>query len=66
MDRDERERIAEAVREACIDAAVQAHLDAGFAGLCAEGRWEAAVDAIRSLDLSGRVPSGDARDRAED
>jgi hypothetical protein len=26
-----------------------------LAGLCAEGRWEAAVDAIRSVDLAGVV-----------
>lgn len=51
MDHDERERLAERVREACVAAAMRAHEDAGFAGLCAEGRWEAAVDAMRSLDL---------------
>lgn len=60
MDPDEREQIAEAVRRACIDAAVQAYEDAGFAGLCAAGRWEAAVDAIRSLDVSRQVPGGNA------
>lgn len=53
MEADERERIAAQVRRACLDAALRAYEDAGFAGLCAEGRWEAAVDAIRSLDLVG-------------
>ena len=43
---------AEAVRRALFDAAVAAYEDAGLSGLCAEGRWEAAVDAMRSLDLS--------------
>jgi len=43
---------AEAVRRALVDAAVAAYEDAGLSGLCAEGRWEAAVDAMRSLDLS--------------
>jgi len=42
----------EAVRRALFDAAVAAYEDAGLSGLCAEGRWEAAVDAMRSLDLS--------------
>ena len=43
----------EAVREACIRAAVDAYEDAGIQGLCAEGRWEAAIAAIRRLDLQG-------------
>lgn len=45
------EELAEAVRRACVEAAVEAHEDAGIRGLCAEGRWEAAVAAIRALDL---------------
>ena len=43
---------AEAVRAALIDAALVAYEDAGLSGLCAEGRWEAAVAAMRSLDVS--------------
>ena len=43
---------AETVRAACLDAAIEAYEDAGIRGLCAEGRWEAAVAAIRQLDLS--------------
>jgi len=42
---------AEAVRQACIDAALQAYEDAGVSGLCHEGRWECAVDAMRALPL---------------
>lgn len=52
MESDARERIVAAVRRACLEAAVHAYEDAGMAGLCAEGRWEAALDAIRSLDAS--------------
>ena len=44
-------RIAEEVRAACLEAALRAHEDAGVRGLCAEGRWEAAVAAIRGLHL---------------
>jgi hypothetical protein len=54
--------VAERVRAACVDAAARAYEDAGISGLCAEGRWEAAVAAIRHLDL-GRLldaPAGSA------
>lgn len=43
--------IAERIRHALLDAALQAYDEAGFRGLCAEGRWEAAVDALRAADL---------------
>ena len=53
---------AEGVRAACLDAAIQAYEDAGIRGLCADGRWEAALAAIRQLDLSGELeqPAGSA------
>src|SRR2546426_9367952 len=44
-------QLAEAVRQACVQAALAAYEDAGIRGLCVEGRWEVAVGAIRSLDL---------------
>jgi len=47
--------LAQAVREACLTAALQAYEDAGLSGLCHEGRWECAVDAIRTLDLQALV-----------
>jgi len=37
------------VRQACIDAALAAYEDAGVRGLCEEGRFEAAVSAMRAL-----------------
>ena len=43
--------LAEAVRAACVEAAVLAYEDAGLRGLCQEGRWEHALAAIRRLDL---------------
>jgi hypothetical protein len=43
---------AQTVRAACLDAAIQAYEDAGIRGLCADGRWEAALAAIRQVDLS--------------
>jgi hypothetical protein len=45
--------IAEAVQSACIQTIMAAYEDAGLQGVCEEGRWEAAVGALRSLDLDG-------------
>ena len=49
---------AEAVRGALIEAALVAYEDAGLSGLCAEGRWEAAVAAMRSLDVAATASLG--------
>jgi hypothetical protein len=43
--------LATAVRDACVQAALAAYEDAAMSGLCHEGAWECAVDAIRSLDI---------------
>jgi hypothetical protein len=43
--------LADAIRRALIAAAEAAYEDAGIQGLCAEGRWEAAVSAMRSVDV---------------
>jgi hypothetical protein len=43
--------VAQRVREACMRAALDGYEQAGLSGLCAEGRWEMAIDSIRSLDL---------------
>lgn len=45
------DQLAEAIRADCLRAAVTAYEDAGIQGLCAEGRWEAAVGALQSIDL---------------
>jgi hypothetical protein len=44
--------LAKRIRDTCIEAVLQAYEDAGVQGLCAEGRWEAAVDALRTIDLA--------------
>ena len=46
-----RKELAERVRAALIEHAQAAYTDAGVRGLCAQGAWEAAVGALRSLDL---------------
>ena len=43
--------LAEAVRAACVQAALDGYEQAGMGGLCAEGRWDMAVDSMQSLDL---------------
>ncbi len=64
---DERRRLAEAVRRACILAALDGYEDASLSGLCHEGAWERAIDAIRSLNLQeiiGRLEVEQAASRA--
>jgi hypothetical protein len=54
--------LAEQVRAALVDAALNAWEDAGVRGLCAEGAWEAAVGRMRTLDLSRIVAQQSAVD----
>ncbi len=57
-------RLAEAVRAACVQAVVTACEEAGIRGLCEEGRWEAAVGALRSIDLHKLIRDLDADGRS--
>ncbi len=59
----EARQVAEAVRAACVRAALEGYEQAGMDGLCHEGAWEAALDAIRSMDLNAIVLSRNS-DRA--
>ena len=45
------EDFAKRIRDACLQAALQAYEDAGIQGLCAEGCWEAAICALKTLEL---------------
>jgi hypothetical protein len=58
----------ESVRRAIIQAGEAAYDDAGIQGLCAEGRWEAAVAAMRAVDLDAiarrAANDGDSRPSA--
>lgn len=47
--------LAEAVRAACIKAALDAYEEGGILGLCAEGRWEYAISALQQLDLEALI-----------
>ena len=48
--------LAERVRMALIERALAAHEDARLQGLCMEGAWEAAVSAMRALDVEALTP----------
>jgi len=57
-------RIAESIRQACIDAAIEGYERAAMSGLCREGAWECALDAIRMLDLDALVEAPVDKDEA--
>lgn len=52
-------RNAEIVRDACIRAVLDGYQQAAMSGLCHEGAFEAAVDAVRMLDLAALLQQGD-------
>jgi hypothetical protein len=57
------EELVEQVRAACIQAALDGYEDAAADGLCHEGAWESAIDAMRRLDLAALL--ADERSYAE-
>ena len=59
----EKHQIAEAVRQACVRAALEGYERAALDGLCHEGAWEAAVDAIRAMDVDAVIGSQDGSAR---
>ena len=52
MTPEESQKLAEAVRAACLKAAREAYEQAAMSGLCHEGAVEASLGAIQTLDLS--------------
>jgi len=42
---------ADLIRKECIKAAIEAYETATQDGVCHEGAWECAIDAMRSIDL---------------
>lgn len=53
--------IANQVRNECIQAALSAYENASISGLCGEGAFEAAISAIRMLDVEALVAQSGAR-----
>lgn len=54
--------IAEAVRRACVEAALEAYEDAQIRGLCREGAWEVAIEAVRTLDVAAAIAAAEKKD----
>ncbi|MDH3281667.1 MAG: acetyltransferase [Gammaproteobacteria bacterium] len=46
------EAFAETIRQACIEAGIRGYDNARISGLCTEGAWEAAISAIRMVDIA--------------
>ena len=44
--------LVERVRQMLVQTALEAYEDAALRGLCGEGAWEAAISALRQVDLS--------------
>jgi hypothetical protein len=44
-------RLAEAIRTACLEAALESYEEASMRGLYHEGAWGCAIGAIRTLNL---------------
>ena len=53
---DTQQKIAEATQRALVEVALQAYEEAGLSGLCAEGRWEVAIGAMRGYDVRKITP----------
>lgn len=66
-------RLARAVQQICVETALRAYEEAKMSGLCQEGAWELAVDAMRTVNLdeivrgvtAGRVPGDSSESAAE-
>lgn len=61
MSLNDRYEIANQIRDECIQTALSAYEDASISGLCGEGAFEAAISALRMLDVEALVAQSDAR-----
>jgi CBS domain-containing membrane protein len=52
-------RLAEAVRDSCVAAALDGYEHAALCGLCHEGAFEAAIGAVRAIDLAALAERSD-------
>ena len=48
-------QVAEAVKAMCLKAAVEAYEHGKMSGMCQEGAWDLAIDAIRALDVQAVI-----------
>ena len=56
-------RLAETIQQACIEAALQGYENAAISGLCHEGAWEAAISAIRMVDVDDVIREHEKNDQ---
>lgn len=56
--------LGEAVRKACVQAALDAYENARMDGLCHDGAWEVAVGAMRALNVERVIRDLDVEKRA--
>lgn len=56
--------LAETVRKTCLRTLVQVYEEAKISGLCHDGAWEAAVQALRALDADALL-AGQPGERAD-
>jgi len=54
--------LAEVVRRACLEAAAKGYEDAAISGLCHEGATQAALDAIRMIELQPLIDQAAAEE----
>ena len=57
MTTDEARKLAEAVRDACLEAAKKSYEEAAQSGVCHEGAVEASLDAVKMVDLKAVLES---------
>lgn len=58
---DGKQALAVAVRDACVQAALNAYENARMDGLCHDGAWEVAVGAIRALNVQRIIQQTETR-----
>ncbi|MDZ7735095.1 MAG: acetyltransferase [Gammaproteobacteria bacterium] len=54
-------RLAQFIRDACLESAAVAYNDAKMSGLCEEGGIEAALDSIRSIDIEALISMSEGK-----
>jgi hypothetical protein len=65
MEKQRQLEIADAVRQACLQAARRAYEDGGISGLCADGRWEYVLDVLANLDLEAVLDDADRHENVQ-
>jgi len=58
------QQLARRVKDECIQAALSAYENASISGLCGEGAFEAAVSAMRMVDVDRLVEEGGGAENA--